>query len=315
MQQGTERHMQHYPLVTIVGGSGFVGRHTVKLLAAKGYRIRVLVRDTVAAEFLKTAATVGQIAIEHADITRPDTLKGKFAGSDAVINLVSIMYQRGRQRFGAINVEGAKAVAREAKAAGAKSLIQISALGVERARDTLYGMTKLNGELAVLEAFPEATILRPALIIGPEDNFFQRFARMSLVLPVLPLIAGGKTRFQPVLVTDVAQAIVNAIGNPETRGRTFEIAGPKVYSFRELLQLMGRITKRTSCLISMPTLFARIQGRICEMLPFKPMITRDQVKLLAHDNVASNNAIGLFGITPTPIEDALPHYLARYVKV
>lgn len=309
--------MNHYPLVTIVGGSGFVGRHTVKLLASKGYRIRVLVRDTIAAEFLKTAATVGQIAIEHADITRPETLAGKFAGSDAVISLVSILYQSGRQKFDAINVAGARAVAVEAKKAGASSFIHVSALGIERARDTQYGKTKLVGELAVLEAFPEATILRPSLIIGPEDGFFQRFARMSLVSPVLPLIGGGRTKFQPVLVTDVAQAIVSAIGKPELRGKTFELAGPNIYSFRELLELMGRITKRTSCLISMPTWMARIQARFCELLPFKPMITRDQVKLLAHDNVLGTNTLTFrqLGITPGAIEDMLPHYLARYVKV
>ncbi len=308
--------MQHYPLVTIVGGSGFVGRHTVKLLASKGYRIRVLVRDTVAAEFLKTAATVGQIAIEHADITRPETLAGKFTGSDAVVSLVSILYQSGRQKFDAINVAGAKAVAAEARKAGAKSLVHVSALGVDRATDTAYGRTKLAGEQAVRNAFAEATILRPSLIIGPEDGFFQRFGRMSMISPVLPLIAGGRTQFQPVLVTDVAQAIVSALGNEQTYGKTYALAGPTVYSFRELLALMNSITKRKACMVSLPTAIAKLQGALCELLPFAPAITRDQVALLAHDNILRDEPLTFaqLGIAPTSIEAMLPTYLSRFIK-
>lgn len=308
--------MQHYPLITIVGGSGFVGRHTVKLLASAGYRIRVLVRDCIAAEFLKTSGNVGQIVIEHADITRPETLVGKFAGSDAVVSLVSILHESGRQKFDTINIAGAKAVAAEARKAGAKALVHVSALGIENTKDTHYGRTKLAGEAAVREAFPEATFLRPSLIIGPEDGFFQRFGRMSLLSPALPIIAGGKTKFQPVLVTDVAKAILAAIQQPEARGTTYELAGPKVYSMKELLQLMASITKRKPCLISMPTCVANMQGFICELLPMKPMITRDQVKLLAHDNVLSSNAATLqsLGITPTHIEAVLPAYLSRFTK-
>ena len=312
--------MNQYPLVTIVGGSGFVGRHVVKLLAAEGYRLRVLVRDCVAAEFLKTAATVGQIAIEHADITRPETLAGKLTGSDAVVSLVSILYPSGRQKFNAINVAGARAVAAEAKKAGAKSLVHVSALGIQKTANSAYGRTKLEGETAVSEAFPDATMLRPSLIIGPEDGFFQRFGRMSIVFPILPLIAGGKTKFQPVLVTDVAAAILAAIKNPEARGKTYELAGPQTYSFREMLQLMNRITKRTPRLVSIPTWLAKLQGLACDILskitPIPPMITRDQVKLLAHDNVATPGAAGFaaLGITPASIETQLPHYLARYVK-
>jgi len=309
--------MQHYPLITIVGGSGFVGRHTVKLLASAGYRIRVLVRDTVAAEFLKTSATVGQIAIEHADITRPETLAGKFAGSDAVVSLVSILYESGRQKFDAINIAGARAVALEAKKAGAKAFVHISALGIENTKDTRYGRTKLAGEAAVREVFADATFLRPSLVIGPEDGFFQRFGRMSMVSPVLPLIAGGKTKFQPVLVTDVAKAILAAIQHVDAKGKTYALAGPKIYSFKELLQLMSSITKRKPCLVSMPTALAKLQGLACEIMPFAPMITRDQVALLAHDNVLGKEALTLdnLGITPTSIETVLPEYLSRFVKV
>ncbi len=308
--------MHHTPLITIVGGSGFVGRHTVKLLAAHGYRLRILVRDTVAAEFLKTAATVGQIAIEHADITRPETLVGKFAGSDAVVSLVSILYESGRQKFDAINVAGAGAVAKAAAEAGAKTFIHISALGIERSQDTRYGATKLAGEAAVRVAFPSATILRPSLIIGPEDGFFQRFGRMSLISPVLPIIAGGTTQFQPVLVTDVAKAIAAALTNPEAAGKTYELTGPTTYSMRGLLTLMGTITKRRARFVSLPSCLAKLQGFACELLPFAPMITRDQVKLLAHDNIATPGAPGFaaLGLTPAAIETMLSQYLGRFVK-
>ena len=308
--------MNHYPLVTIIGGSGFVGRHTVKLLAASGYRVRVLVRDCIAAEFLKTSGNVGQIAIEHVDITRPKTLAGKLAGSDAVISLVSILHESGSQKFNAINIDGAAAIAAEAKKAGVRALVHVSALGVEHSRDTNYGRTKLAGEQAVRGAFPEATILRPSLIIGPEDGFFQRFARMGMIAPALPLIAGGKTKFQPVLVTDVAHAILAAITSPASAGKTYELAGPTVYSMRELLQLMGNITKRKTRLISMPTALAKLQGLLCELLPFTPMITRDQVALLKHDNIANTDALQLaaLAITPAPIESQLPQYLSRFIK-
>lgn len=308
--------MDAYPLITIVGGSGFVGRHAVKLLAAQGYRIRVLVRDTVAAEFLKTTATVGAIVIEHADITRPETLKGKFAGSTAVVSLVSILYEGGRQKFDAINIAGARAVAEEAKKAGVKTLVHISALAIDTMQDTKYGRTKLAGEQAVRAVFPSATILRPSLIIGPEDGFFQRFARMSMLLPALPLIGGGRTKFQPVLVTDVAKAIHTAIQYPETAGKTYELAGPKTYSFRELLELMATVTKRSVCLVPLPFSLAALKGFFCELLPFAPLITRDQVKLLKHDTVATSGAAGFaaLNITPSPIESQLPAYLARFVK-
>jgi uncharacterized protein YbjT (DUF2867 family) len=309
--------MQAYPLVAVVGGSGFVGRHVIKLLASKGYRLRILVRDCIEAEFLKTAATVGQIAIEHVDITRPETLSGKFQGCSAVVNLVSILYQSGRQKFDAINIAGARAIAEEAARAGVTSLVHISALGVEQsAAGTRYGRTKLAGEAAVRAAFPAATFLRPSLIIGPEDGFFQRFGRMSLMAPVLPLIGGGKTKFQPVLVTDVAAAVLAALTLPAARGATVELAGPKVYSFKELLQLMGRITKRKNCLVSLPTPLAKLQGLFFECLPMAPMITRDQVNLLAYDNVATPGAKGLeaLGIPAADIEAVLPAYLTRFVK-
>jgi NADH dehydrogenase len=307
---------QHYPLVTVVGGSGFVGRHTVKALANAGYRVRVLVRDTIAGEYLKTVATVGQIAIEYADITRPETLSGKLTGSDAVVNLVSIAYESGRQKFDAINIVGANAIAAEAKKAGVGAFIHVSALGVDNTGDTKYGSTKLTGEEAVRVAFPEAVILRPSLIIGPEDHFFQRFARMAMISPALPLIGGGNTKFQPVLVTDVAQAILTAVMNPACAGHTYELAGSDIFSFRALLELMASVTGRHRCLVNVPGGLLKVKAWFCEKLPFPPLITRDQIRLLAHDNVATPGIAGFaeLGIVPAPIADALPKFLSRYIK-
>lgn len=304
-------------VVTVIGGAGFVGRHLVHLLAAEGYRIRVLVRDTIAAEFLKTQATPGQIALEYADITRPETFAGKFAGSQAVVNLAGIFYESGRQTFERLHIECARAVALEAKRAGVPVLVHLSALGVDSAGGTRYGSSKLAGEKAMRLVFPDAIALRPSLIVGPEDGFFQRFGRMRLISPILPLIAGGKTRFQPVLVTDVARAIAAAIRTPEARGRTYELAGPQTYSLRGLLERMADITRRKTFFVSIPAPLAAFIGRICEALPFPPLLTRDQVKLLAHDNVLTPAALTFaqLGITPASIEDGLGHYLDRFIKV
>lgn len=309
--------MQNYPLATLVGGSGFLGRHTVKALARAGWRIRVLCRDAVAAEFLKTAGSVGQIAIQYADITRPETLQGKFAGSDAVINFVSTMHQSGRQKFGALNVAGARTIAEQARAAGVKRFIHISALGADKATDTQYGATKLAGEKAVREVMPRATILRPGLLIGPEDNFFQRFARLSLISPVLPLIGGGHTKFQPALVTDVAAAIRGALERPESVGQTFELGGPEIFTFRQLLEMMASVTGRNPCLVPVPFWIAAIKGAFFDLVPFiTPPITLDQVRLLKHDSVVADNALTFakLGLTPCAVPAALPSLLSRFIK-
>lgn len=301
------------PIVTIVGGSGFVGRHTVKRFADAGWRVNILCRDIIAAEFLKTAGTVGQIVLQRVDITDPKTLEGKFAGSDVVINLVSILYQSGKQKFDRINVGGAKAIAEHAKKAGAKKLIHVSALNP--CGDSKYGKTKRDGEAAVVGAFPDAFILRPSLIIGEEDEFFQRFGRMSLISPFLPVIAGGGTRFQPVTVENVAEAIFVA-ATTEPNGRTFELGGPKTYTMKELMKLLLSLTGRRNRLLSIPKGIALLMGLGCELLPFRPQITRDQVRLLGIDNVLSGTTHGLadLGIAPTAIESVLPNQLERFNK-
>ncbi len=302
------------PVITVVGGSGFVGRHVVKSLCNKGYRVHVLCRDTVAASHLKTAGNVGQVAIEHADITKPESLKGKLNGSFAVVNLVSTLYSRGKQTFNALNVKGAEAVAREAKAAGVERFIQISALGADRATDTQYGRTKKAGEDAVHAQFPNATILRPSLVFGPGDGFFDRFARMALLAPALPLIAGGQTQYQPVYVEDVAKAIVAAIESEESEGKTFALAGPRRYTFRTMLKLLMETTGKKRMLAPLPSSLASLMGGVCEILPFPPVITRDQVRMLKHDTVQEGHENGLdaLGITPRALEPLLPEILQRY---
>lgn len=307
--------MTHYPLVTLVGGAGFVGRHTVKLFAAQGWRVRVLSRDTIAADFVKTAGYPGQIIVQYADITKPETLVGKFAGSDAVVNLVSILAESGRQTFRAINVDGAKLVAEAAALAQVKTLVHISALSVG-ATHAHYAASKKAGEEAVRAAFPNVVVLRPSLIVGPEDGFFQRFARMSMIAPFLPLIGGGHTKFQPVLVNDVAQAIVTAATDSKCAGKTYELAGDEVFSFHQLLEHMARITKRVRPFIRIPKPIAAVMGSICDMLPLPPFITRDQVRMLDADSVMQQGALGLrhMGIAPRALDAALPELLARYMK-
>ncbi len=307
--------MQPYPLVTIFGGSGFLGRHVVKRFTAAGWRVRVLTRDCVAAEFLKVAGYPGQVVIDYADITQPETLQGKCAGSSAVVNLVGVLYSRGQQSFTRVHAEGARVIAQHAAAAGATALVHVSALGVGAA-DAQYAKSKQAGEDAARGEFPAATTLRPSLIIGPEHGFFQRFARMSLVAPALPLIGGGTTRFQPVLVTDVAEAVFHCATHGETAGKTYELGGPEIYTFRQLMELLRSTTRRGFALVNLPSCVASLMGAVAELLPLPPMITRDQVRLLKTDNVVSDSAEGFaaLGITPRPITAELPHYLARYTR-
>jgi uncharacterized protein YbjT (DUF2867 family) len=301
-------------IVTLVGGSGFVGRHLVKALCDEGYTVRVLCRDTIAAESLTTAGTVGQVVLQHADITTPTSLSGAFAGSFAVINLVSTLYSRGKQNFKALNVTGAEAIAKEAATAGATRLIHFSALGIEQAQDTQYGRTKLQGEAAVKAAFPATTFFRPSIIFGHGDGFFERFARMSSLSPALPVIGGGKTLFQPIYVEDVALAVVATLARPDTAGNTYALAGTKRYSFKTLLQMILDITGRKRLLARLPSPIASLMGGVSELLPFPPAITRDQVRILAHDNIQREGDTGIdaLGITPRALESLLPEILKRY---
>lgn len=301
------------PRVTVFGGSGFLGRYLVRRLAADGSVVRVAVRDTVRASFVKTAGDVGQIVPMRCNVRDDDTVAAAVAGADIVINLVGILHEWGRQKFDAVQAEAPGRIARACAAAGVSRFVHVSALGADPNSASVYARTKAAGEAAARANLPEVTIVRPSIMIGPEDGFFNRFAAMAVLSPVLPLIGGGRTRFQPAYVGDVADAILSALGEPATAGMTFELGGPRLYTFRELMELMLKTINRRRCLVSVPFGLAEFQAAILQLLP-SPLLTRDQVRLLESDNVVSGTAPGFreLGIQPQPIEAIIPTYLDVY---
>jgi NADH dehydrogenase len=305
-------------LVTIYGGSGFVGRHVVRALAKGGWRIRVAVRRPDLAYHLQPLGTVGQIHAVQANLRFPDSVARAAEGAEAIVNLVGILYETGRQRFQAVQAEGAGTVARAAAEAGAR-LVHISAIGADASSRSGYARSKAAGETAARAAVPQAVILRPSIVFGPEDDFFNRFAAMARFSPALPLIGGGKTRFQPVFVGDVAAAVAASLEGRARAGVTYELGGPAVKTFRELMQLMLHEIGRERLLVPVPFAIARLQALFLEFLP-KPPLTRDQVRLLERDNVVSEAAeregrtLKGLGITPTALETELPAYLWRFRK-
>jgi NADH dehydrogenase len=302
-----------YRVVTVFGGSGFIGRHVVRRLAQRGWRVRIATRYPDKALFLRTAGDVGQIVPILANIRNDASVAAAVRGADYVINLVGILAEGGKQRFPALHAEGAGRVARLSREAGASRMVQLSAIGASKSSESEYAQTKAAGEEAVLQAFPEATILRPSIVFGPEDKFFNRFASLTLISPFIPLIGGGHTKFQPVYVADVADAVMVCLTDPETGGKTFELGGPQVYSFRELMEIMLTEIRRKRWLVPMPWSLARIQASVLQLLP-QPLLTRDQLKQLQADNVVSEHALTLkdLGITPTALEVIVPTYLERF---
>ena len=301
-------------IITVFGGSGFVGRHLVGRLARDGgATIRVACRHPREAAFLMTAGEVGRVQPMAVNVLDDRSVATVLDGADEVINLIGILSESGRWTFPAVHGEAAGRIARLAKLAGARCLVHLSALGADGHSASAYARSKAAGERKVLEFFPEATILRPSIIFGPEDGFFNRFGSMALKSPFLPLIGGGRTRFQPVYVGDVVGAIVAALDDPATAGKTYELGGPRVYTFRELLELLLAEIRRPRLLLDTPWWLAKFQAAFLEKLP-NPMLTRDQVELLKTDNVVGSEALGLgaLGVTPTPIEVVLPGYLARF---
>jgi uncharacterized protein YbjT (DUF2867 family) len=300
-------------LATVFGGSGFVGRYVVRQLARKGWRVNVACRDAEAAKFLKPMGDVGQITPMAVSLRDREAVAASLQNAEAAINLVGILYESGRQNFEAIHHQGAGTVAECARQAGVNRVIHFSALGADPQSPSLYGRTKAAGEAAVRAAFPEATILRPSIIIGPEDSFFNRFAGMARIAPALPLIGGGRTRFQPVYVGDVAEAVARIIERPDTAGRIFELGGPTIYSFRQLMELMLKEIRRKRVLVPIPFGLARFKARMLQILP-SPLLTVDQVRLLERDNIASGEMPGLkdLGIQPQPVETVIPSYLDRF---
>lgn len=299
--------------VTVFGGSGFIGRYVVQRLARDGWTIRVAVRHPGRAKFLRPLGDIGQITPLCVPLQDAEAVAAAVAGADAVVNLVGILFQSGRQRFQTVQAEGAGTVAAAAAAAGVEALVHVSAIGASPDSASAYARSKAEGEAAVRAAFPEAVVLRPSVVFGPEDDFFNRFAEMTRFSPVLPLIGGGRTRFQPVYVGDVAQAAVKALTDPACRGKVYELGGPRIYSLAEIMALLLRTIGRKRALVNLPFGLARLQAGLLELLP-KPLLTRDQVTLLRHDNVVSPGALGLrdLGIEATAPEAVIPSYLDRY---
>ncbi|RVU35957.1 complex I NDUFA9 subunit family protein [Hwanghaeella grinnelliae] len=300
-------------LVTVIGGSGFIGRQVVQDLAQAGIRVRVGCRDPEAALDLKPMGDVGQVTPIQVNIRDDASVQSVVQGADAVVNLVGILAEGGKQKFRAVQAEGAGRVARAATAAGVKSFVQISAIGASETSRAAYARSKAMGEAAVREAFPDAVVLRPSIVFGPRDSFFNMFAGMAQLSPALPLIGGGKTKFQPVYVGDVAAAVMAALTKPETRGKTYELGGPAEYSFKELLEMMLKETGQKACLLSIPFPVAALMGTLTGWLPGAPL-TRDQVEMLKTDNVVSSGSEGLsaLGVTPTAIQAVLPTYMDVY---
>ena len=322
-------------VVTVFGGSGFLGRHLVQRLAASGAIVRVAVRDTEDALYLKPLGDVGQIVPVTASVANQASVEAAVDGADAVVNLVGILYEWSKNTFERIHAQGAGTVAAAAKAAGAGKLVHISAIGADPQSDSLYARSKAAGEQAVREAFPEASIFRPSVIFGPEDTFFNLFAGLSRITPFLPVFgcplipkitlfqddnlididffADGGTKFQPVYVGDVADAIMAALEAPEAQGQTYELGGPQVYSYKQVMELLLENIGRKKILAPYPFGLAAFWAFFLEMWP-KPLFTRDQIKLLRKDNVVGSSAKTFrdLGIEPTAAEAILPSYLRRY---
>lgn len=311
-------------LAVVFGGSGFIGRNVVRELARRGWRVRVAVRRPHHAQFLRPMGAVGQIQLVQANVRHRTSVECALAGADAVVNLVGLLSQEGAQSFERVQAAGAASIAGLGAAAGVRSFIQLSAIGADVNSDSLYARSKGEGERAVREAIPSATILRPSVVFGPEDQFFNKFAALMSATPAfipLPLlIGGGATKFQPVYVDDVADAICAALDTPTAQGGTFELGGPRTYTFRQLLEFVLRETGHRRILLPVPFALAPalgFAGEIVGLLPmFEPPITRDQIRLMKHDNISTAGAPGLaeLGVSPRTVEAIAPSYLARFRK-
>lgn len=305
-------------LVTVFGGSGFIGTQVVRQLAKAGWRIRVAVRNPNLGYAMRLHGDVGQIDVVQANVRNEASLRRALQGATAAVNLVGVLYEAGRQGFQAVHVMGAKNVATAARAEGVQRLVQISALGADANSPSKYARTKAEAEAAVREVYPDAVIVRPSIVFGQEDQFFNRFAAMAAFSPALPLIGGGKTRFQPVFVGDVGKAIARALDSGEAAGQTYELGGPAVFTFRELMEMMLAQTGRRRILAPVPFPVAGLLGSVGDLAAalVPPPITSDQVQLLKADNVVQAGYPGLaeLGVTPTTLEAVLPTYLYRYRK-
>jgi uncharacterized protein YbjT (DUF2867 family) len=301
--------------VAVLGGSGFIGRYIVKRLAERGDIVTVGGRYAADAKYLRLKGEVGQVGLLNLAIGDERMMAAFVAGSDAVVNLVGILHEGGGQRFDTAHHSGPARLAWLAREAGVARFIHISAIGADPRASSLYARTKAAGEQAVRDALPTATILRPSVVFGPEDQFFNRLATVAMISPIVPLIGGGHTRLQPVYVGDVAGAVVQCLDDPATAGRTYELGGPRVYTLRGLTELLLEEIRRKRLLVDLPFGVAKLQARLMALLP-NPPLTPDQVELLKSDNIVSPGALGLdaLAIAPTAVEAILPSYLDRFRK-
>ncbi len=304
--------MANQRIATVFGGSGFIGRYVVKRLAQRGYVVRIAVRDPEAALFLKTTGAVGQIVVLAAPVTDDAAVARAVLGAEFVVNLTGILAESGGATFQAIHADGAGRVAHLAAAACVSRLVHLSAIGADPASPSRYGTSKAAGEQAVRQSFPGATILRPSVVFGPEDKFFNRFAGMIRAFPVLPVIAGA-TKLQPVYVGDVADAVLAALTRPDAVGGVFELGGPRALSMRALMDYILAETGHCRPILALPPCVARLQAMVLERLPGK-LLTRDQLAMLTRDNVVASGMPGLveLGVDPTPLEQIVPIYLRRF---
>lgn len=320
------------PTAVVIGGSGFLGRHIVKRLANLGYAVRVAVRDVESGLFLKPAGNPGQIILQACNIRNQDSVNRVVEGADVVYSLVGLLSPWGKQQFSSVHVDGARYVAEACAKFGVSNLVHLSALGADASAEAQYARTKAEGEKAVFAAYPKATILRPSVVFGPEDGFFNKFASMSRFAPFLPVVGApllpkvsfdgdlhvdlfgdGGAKLQPVYVGDVAQAAVNALDNPDAQGKIFELGGPEVMTMKDIMDRVLEVTDRKRPLLPLAYPIAKIMGGVLGFLP-NPPLTRDQVMMLETDNVVSEGALTLkdLGVEATLARVILPSYLARY---
>lgn len=300
-------------VVTIFGGTGFIGRHLVSALARRGIVVRIATRDTQRVLREKTAGVVGQIVPMRCNPNDAASVAGVIAGADAVINLIGILHQTRKSSFEKMHVEAAEIIARATYQAGITRFVHMSALGADINSESKYAQSKAEGERAVRGAHPDAVIMRPSVVFGPQDQFFNRFAAMAVWSPALPLIGGGNNKFQPVYVGDVVQAMMSALDNNITHGQTYELGGPATYSFRQILEFIMAKIGRQRFLLPLPYGVANSMAWVMELFP-SPMLTRDQILLLQKDNIIQGRSLTLenLGITPTAVEAVVPAYLAAY---
>ena len=306
-------------LITVFGGSGFLGSQIVRGLARQGCRVRVAVRQPHLGHTMRMLGDVGQIEVVQANVRNEASVRRALSGAQGAINLVGLLYETGRQKFQSVHVMGARNIAAAAKDVGVSRFVQMSALGADQDSNSKYARSKAMGEVAVREVFPGAVIIRPSIIFGAGDGFFNKFAEMAVVSPALPLIGGGHTRFAPVFVGDVAQAVAQTVTNPTMAGQTFELGGPAEFTFRQILELILKETGRRRLLVPIPFPVASLIGKVGEfaaLTALAPPLTSDQVELLKSDNVVTGQFPGLsdLGIVATSVEVILPTYLYRFRK-